>query len=484
MSNRVEKKLAQQMSRLPIVSDPRTRQADFRIGFIWAALATAIVAGFAIGAHLTFVIGFDLPLGRGFSSFVQTHGHVQLVGWVGLFIIGISLHVIPRLASVPIANPRWIPRILWLMAAGLLLRTAGQTVLPYLEGSYLFAPWSGLAAGSGLLEFIGIVLYVSLLIRTFRGIGNIRLQPALLSVRPYFGMMATGWLLYALLNLVLLADMAVRQDVVVNQGWNEVAIQVFLDLALLPVAFAFSVRMLPLYLTLRAADWPVRGTAYVYLVFVGLQVIPASPLVVGLAPGVAGLLSNLGMLLKGGVILWFVWQFDILTRRHAPWTVKREIQPLPDKRPTRPGLPDYGEFGRFERLVYAAYVWLVMAAIFEMLVGGAGLVRHTLPIPADAVRHLYLLGFITLLIFGLSVRLIPGLLKKKCVASPALVDATFWLGMAAVACRVLPLLLPPALAEGIPASVRVAQAAFAFSGIVGLAAVLCLAVNLWRSVTS
>src|SRR3972149_315497 len=109
------------MSALPVVSDPRTTQAEFRIGYIWVALATAVFAGFAIGAHLAFIIGFDFSLGRGFAGLVQTHGHVHLVGWAGLFMIGISLHIIPRLASVPIANPRWIPRILWLMAGGLLL---------------------------------------------------------------------------------------------------------------------------------------------------------------------------------------------------------------------------------------------------------------------------------------------------------------------------------------------------------------------------
>jgi hypothetical protein len=31
----------------------------------------------------------------------------------------------------------------------------------------------------------------------------------------------------------------------------------------------------------------------------------------------------------------------------------------------RPGLPDYGEFGRFEWLLYAAYVWLIVAACGE-----------------------------------------------------------------------------------------------------------------------
>ena len=469
------------MSTLPIVSDPKTRQADFQIGFIWVALATAVLAGFAIGAHLSFVIGFNFSLGQGFYSFIQTHGHVQLVGWAGLFIIGISLHVIPRLASVPLAHPQWIPRILWLMAIGLWLRTLGQTVLPYLGASRLSVPWSWLTAGSGLLEFSGIAIYIWLLLRTLRGIGNIRMQPALLSVRPYFGMMLAGWLLYASLNLVLLLQMAVQKAAIVSQSWNEFAILVFVDLVLLPVAFAFSVRMLPLYLTLRAPDWPVRGTAYAYLLAVGVQLIAAAPPLSEMAPAVASSLSGLGMLLKGGVIGWFVWQFDILLRRHDPWTVKRELQPGPDRRPTRPGLPDYGEFGRFERLVYAAYTWLVLGACFEVLDGGAVSFGLPPPVATDPIRHIYLLGFVTLLIFGVSIRLIPGLLKKKCVASTPLVEATFWLGNTAAVCRVLPLILPAGLLGVMPASAVMAQTAFAFSGIIGLGAILCLGTNLWKS---
>lgn len=469
------------MSSLPIVSDPKTRQADFQIGFIWVALATAVLAGFAIGAHLSFVIGFNFSLGQGFYSFIQTHGHVQLVGWAGLFIIGISLHVIPRLASVPLAHPRWIPGILWLMATGLLLRTLGQTILPYLGTSRLAVPWRWLTVGSGLLEFVGIAIYIGLLLRTLRGIGDIRMQPALLSVRPYFGMMLAGWFLYASLNLALLVQMALQKSAIVSRGWNEFAILLFVDLVLLPVAFAFSVRMLPLYLTLRAPDWPVRGTAYAYLLAVWMQLIAAAPPLSEVAPALASSLSGLGMLLKGGVIGWFVWQFDILLRRYDPWTVKRELQPGPDRRPTRPGLPDYGEFGRFERLVFAAYVWLVLAACFEVLDGSVLLLGLRPPVAADVIRHIYLLGFITLLIFGVSVRVIPGLLKKKCVASVPLVEATFWLGNTAAICRVLPLIIPPGLFAAMPASVVIVEGAFAFSGIIGLGAILCLGMNLWKS---
>jgi hypothetical protein len=326
-------------------------------------------------------------------------------------------------------------------------------------------------------------MYVSLLITTLRGVGDIRRQPALLSVRPYFGMMLAGWILYASLNLGLLVDMALREAIIVNQGWNAFAVQIFIGLVLLPVAFAFSVRMLPLYLTLRAPDWPVRGTGYAYLLCVGLQVVPTAPPLFELAPEIVSFLSSLGMLLKGGVIVWFVWQFDILTRQYDPWTVKRELQPGPERRPTRPGLPDYGEFGRFEQLVYAAYTWLVLAACFEILDGGAALFGYPPPVSGDVIRHLYLLGFITHLIFGVSVRLIPGLLKKKCVARPLLVDATLWLGSTAVVCRVVPLILPLDLFEAIPASVVMAQTAFAFSGIIGLAAVTCLGINLWRTIS-
>ncbi len=469
------------MSSLPVVSDPKTRQAEFQVGYIWVALATAIIAGFAIGAHLSFVIGFDFPVGKGFYSFIQTHGHVQVVGWAGLFIIGITLHLIPRLASVPLSHPHWIPRILWLMAAGLLLRSAGHPVVPYLAGGGFFVSVNWLTAGSGLLEWCGIVMYVWLLLRTLHGRTDIWMQPALLAVRPYFGMMLTGWFLYGSLNLILLVTMAVRKNIVMDQGWNEFAVRVFIGLVLLPIAFAFSVRMLPLYLTLRAPDWPVRGTGYAYLLSVGLQLVATIPPLSEMAPGVTGVVSNLGMLLKGGVILWFVWQFDILTRRWEPWTVKRDVQPSADRRLTRGGLSDYGEFGRFERLIYAAYTWLVLAACFEVIDGGAALLGLPLPVGTDPVRHMYLLGFITHLIFGVSVRLIPGLLKKKCVASTALVEATLWLGSTAVVCRALPWFIRSGAFEGVPGVLVAAQAAFAFSGIIGLGAVLCLGVNLWKT---
>ena len=68
------------------------KHATFHTGFIWAASTAALNAALPSRAHLTFVLGFGFPLGRGFASFVQTHGHVQLIGWAGLCVVGISVH--------------------------------------------------------------------------------------------------------------------------------------------------------------------------------------------------------------------------------------------------------------------------------------------------------------------------------------------------------------------------------------------------------
>ena len=67
-------------------------------------------------------------------------------------------------------------------------------------------------------------------------------------------------------------------------------------------------------------------------------------------------------MIKGGVILWFIWQLDVLLRRRPVERPARFLQSGPDRPPTRPGLPDYGEFGRFD-LSTALHVNLYLAGI-------------------------------------------------------------------------------------------------------------------------
>jgi uncharacterized protein involved in response to NO len=463
---------------------PTIAQAKFHTAYIGTALATAICAGFAIGAHLSFVIGFEFELGDGFYSFIQTHGHLQLMGWAGLFIIGISLHLIPRLAGAPIAQPKRPKRILWLIAGSIFLRSLGHSVLPYIVKSRVFDPLLWLVAFSGVTELSGVLLYLMTLVSTMRRGNDFGNRPALSSVQPFFMMMFAGWLLYAIMHAALLIHMALLKFVVIDQAWNEFSVNIFTGLILLPVALAFSVRTFPLYLRLPAPTWPVRIAAYVYLVFLCIQLTPTLPPIANNSPEISLRLSSVGAMLKSAFILWFVWKLDVLTRWRKPWTVNRIGEPQPDRRPTRPGLPDYGEFGSFERLLYSAYAWLVLAAVFEILSGASVIFGFSFLQSHDASRHMIFLGFLSLLILGMAVRMIPGFIGKRKIASAKLVTATFWLGNAAAACRVAPIILPETLLEVLPGAIQISQAAFALSGILGMAAVGCLAVNLWRTASS
>lgn len=461
---------------------PAVGYTEFDVRFIRWALRIAIFAGFALGAHVISVIGLNLSLGPGFYTYIQAHGHLQLVGWAGLFILGISLHFIPRLAGVPIARPQLVSVVRWCVVSGLVIRFVAHAFLPYLTRTPLFLSTSYLGVASGLLEWVGIGVYVFILLDTMRRGRHTASRQALSQVKPFFLMLLAGWLLYPGFNFALLLRAALEHAVTLNQPWNEFALQLFLHLVLLPVTFAFSIRMFPLYLRLPAVTWSVRGFALCYLAASALQLAGGFPPLAALPSRVPFVLASWGALLKGAVVLWFVWKLDLFTRRCPPWTVERKLEPAPGRRPTRPGMPDYGEFGRFERLVYAAYAWLLFAVVLEMALGLANLLGWHLPVSTDAVRHAYLLGFVTHLIFGMAVRMIPGFVHKKRVASVGLVDATFWLGTVAAVGRIVPLLIPVALGEWFPPLLVLVQMLLAFSGVFGMVAVICLAVNLSRTV--
>lgn len=458
---------------------PRAKQAEFQVGYVWMALAIAIFGGFSLAAHLCIVMGFDRSLGDGFASLIQIHGHLQLVGWAGLFIIGISLHVIPRFSSVSISHPQWIPRLLWIVGIGLLLRFIAHSILPYVDKGFFFILLSWITAASGLLEWYGILIYLALLVGTIFRIPEAHRKPPLIAVRPYFGMMMMGFLLYATIHAVLLLQMAWRGNIVVGQMWNEISIHIFIGLVLLPVAFGFSIRMLPLYLRLPVPNWSFRRVAYVYLTGFLCQIAQILP--INFLSNVEGYVSSVGMLVKSSVILYVVWKLDILTRRQAPSISHRDIESSLDRQPARRAIPGQGEYGRFDRHIYAAYGWLVSGALAEMFIGGFGIFRLPIAISSDVIRHIYLLGFITNLIMGLAVRMVPGFLKKRRVASTKMIDITFWLTNVAVVGRIGPLLLPLVLFD-VPETIdTIAQATFGVSGILGLLATICLAINLRKT---
>jgi hypothetical protein len=145
--------------------------------------------------------------------------------------MGVNLYFLPRLSGIPISQPQWPKWILALMTVGLMLRGIAQTLLPFATGRSHASLLSWAVVGSGLLEWLGVLLYLYCLVHTLWHVGQSGIRPALLMVRPFLGMMVAGWFLYTSLNVLMLSHMALQQSVVVHAGWNRLAVDGLVGLA-------------------------------------------------------------------------------------------------------------------------------------------------------------------------------------------------------------------------------------------------------------
>ena len=433
------------------------RYAEFRPQTLVAALGLALTTGFAAAVVLGLALGEVVAIGPWWTAVVQAHAHAQLFGWTALFILGVGFHLLPRMRGAPLAFPSLTPWIAACVGGGVALRFVGQCALA-LGGP---ASWGVVLAASGVLQAAGGVMTIATLAATLRRGPPLASRPGMPRTLPFLAMAFLSFLAASLVAGWLAFDAGTRAKALVDPLGNRLVVELLLHGFIVPIAFGISVQTLPLFLRLPAAVTPVvqsLGVTYG----------------VALLARVAGTalrwpsLGDLGLLLGAAVVLAFVAWHDIVIRLRVPWTAHRQRYVLGEREPMRPGMPDRGEFGRFEWLVRGAYVWLVVAAVLDALAAGGRLGHGEPMVVPDAARHALALGFVTLLIVGMAVRMIPGFAKGR-LASPGAVAVLAVLGHAAALARVVPLVFP-----GLPAG----RWALAASGALGWTLVLGLAVVL------
>ena len=441
--------------------------AHFSSSCIHAALLLALGPGFGLAVWMAAQMGWGWSLSPHLAALIQLHGHAQVYGWIGLFIMGVSLYFIPRFAGVPL---RFASMGAWIAAcilSSVFLRAFAFAAF-VADSPY----WISLLWFSALAFLAGVGTYIFLLLSTLRAADPRR--AAIRPLFPYFFCSLCGWSATAIIVQVLTLRAIEQRSGLLHPYWNAWCIDLFVGLVLLPVAFAFSIRTFPLYLRLAAVRWDVERYFYFYLgSFILSMAAAAYSLYYG---GAMGIVEGGARLAKGVVLVVFVWSLDLLTRRKEAWIIEREGEPA--KNPTRhrrprSGMPDYGEFGHFEWLVYAAYGFLVVAALAEVYSGLGVLSGGWLAFDASGLRHVYLAGFGTLLLLGMAPRMVPGFAHRRGPASPLLVDLSFFFGVSAVLLRLLPVVVP-ATWWG-----QTGALLFGLSGFCGWLAVALLAANLW-----
>ncbi|MBI4495070.1 MAG: NnrS family protein [Chloroflexi bacterium] len=407
--------------------------------FVWTALGLAVAAGFGLGGALFAARALQAPLGTWWLAAAQAHGHIQLFGWAGLMVLGVGFHFLPRLRGAPLARPGHTRAVVGLLAAGLALRALAQPLLALAAPGAVSQALRLALALSGLLELAGASLALGLLGQTLRHGPSVRERAGFWPVLPFFASaFAALWLALAL-NL---AGLATATGGLVSASVDQATMLLAFYAFLVPVSVAMSARTFPLYFR---TPLPRLGRLQVglALLLAGLAVRLWGDL--GGAPLAAGL-GRLGLAAALGV---FILALGIFAPRRA--LPHRVVRPLADP---------------IHLHALCAYLWLVGAAL---LLAAAGL--EVVALPPDAERHALGAGFVTLLILGMGLHLLPGFAGRP-LRSRGLVWATLALGNAAALLRVGPVLLPTL----VPATL--ASALLASSGLAGVAALVLFGLNL------
>jgi hypothetical protein len=157
--------------------------------FFKAGIAVTLTAGAVWGALLLVTIG----LKRSFTAIsifdINAHGHAQIFGWVGLFVMGFAYQAFPRFKHTSLWNPRLALLSFYLMLAGLILRVIGEPLHQY-------APLFWLGLFGTLLELVAIGLFIGIIAETFR-----RSQKELAAYDYYIGAAFLWFFVQAVLDL-------------------------------------------------------------------------------------------------------------------------------------------------------------------------------------------------------------------------------------------------------------------------------------------
>ncbi len=293
------------------------------------------------------------------AGWIQAHGHAQIFGWIGTFILGIGFYSIPKLRRMnPFAlRAAWVCWVLWTLGVS----------LRWLTGVYEWQ-WRVVLPVSAALELLAFAIF-------FHSVSGHRPQDSgKQKLDEWVGVVivaAVGLLLTLVVNLgaaFFLAYRGVSPDLPTEFDQRFLVLETWGFLV--PFVWGFSAKWLPVFLGLRA----VRGRVLLLAVAVNS---------VGVIAAMTGWMRLAVLLLLGGIIV-AVWVLRFFERTQQPAKVK-------------------GVHATFPVFVRLAYVWAIIAAalgIWASSVEGS----HGI---WGASRHALTVGFLATMVFSVGPRILP-----------------------------------------------------------------------------
>ncbi len=328
---------------------PERRIARLLGAFIAAGLFFLALPGTVAGVWNLLAISASREAGRAPAVWVQAHGHAQLFGWVGTFMIGICLYAAPKFrgGAVRSLTVAWLMFGLWTAATAahwgaVLWQWRWQTVLPlsavaqFLVACLLI--WQATASGRS---------------RTGMELWNLLVDAGLAGL--------VGTMLWQLITILRLTASPAP---VIPPGPNRILLHAAVWLFCLPMAWGFSARFLPTFLGLPP---PRRKAALAGLALLAAAIFWPRVLTVA-AAGLAG----------------------YSLRVFEPAVRPAKVQ---------------GVDRRFPHFVRLAFGWLLISSV--LLAAGDA------PGVQGASRHAFTVGFLATLIFAIGPRILPSFLNSR-----------------------------------------------------------------------
>ena len=342
------------------------------MAFIVAGLVFMLFPGTLLGVWNLLQISGRARGASIWPSWLQAHGHAQVFGWVGSFLLGIGFYSIPRLRdrATGVIRAAWVCWAMWTL--GVAIRWA-TTVYSW--------EWRVLMPAGGILELLAFCIFFAVVSQHKpKDTGKNTLEPWVLVV-----MSATlGFLLSLGANLVESVRVALHG---VDPAFPHNFDQRYLALLgwgfLVPFVWGFSAKWMRVFLGLR----PIRPGflfAAVILAFLG----------VGCA-----------------ALGWFSIATPMLLAAAISSILAIRIFESSEQQPKTRGI--HASFPVFVRM---AYGWLLIAASLGM----AASQWDTSGGFWGASRHALTVGFVSTMILAVGQRILPAFAGMRLLWSPRL----------------------------------------------------------------
>lgn len=397
--------------------------------FLAAGLLFMLVPGTFLGVMNLFQISSREGASLVSAGWIQAHGHAQIFGWIGTFMIGIGFYSVPSSAwRGGRFGGAWLVWALWI--TGVTFRWIG-TVQEW--------QWRTLLPVSAMLEWTAFLHFVRTVAAHRPTPGRTRAAGAspLWIVGALMGTL--GWVVALTLNVWMSVSLA-RDGAgpVVPHAWNQHWLTLLTWGIFAPFIWSFSARWLPILLGVQGFRAPA---------FVGAVLLAA----VGVLAMWAGHSLTATLVLAGAAVLAVI--------------ALRLFEPAVAAPRTR------GADAWYPAFVRIAYAWSLIAAALAVAAvrwdvsGGFW----------GASRHAFTVGFASAMVFVVGQRLLPAFAGTRPLWSPRLMRVS--LTLLAIGCAMRVLAEPLAYQWGHPWAWHVLPC----SAVLEMSAVTAFSVNLYRT---